>query len=101
MFALLLAIAPFGSGPGEIYQTLGAPARAGGPTVAVVFDPAIRESDLRHTLASVGARIVDGPTRTHAYVLQVPAEDEAQALARLRAAPGVVLAEPLGFGPDR
>jgi anti-sigma factor RsiW len=101
VFALLLAIAPLGGGPGEIYRTLGAPAGAGGPTVAVVFEPGIRESQLRQTLASVGARIVDGPTGTDAYVLQVPAGDEASALARLRAAPGVVLAEPLGFRPHR
>jgi anti-sigma factor RsiW len=101
VFALLLAIAPRGGGPGEIYQTLGAPARVGGPTVAVVFEPGTRESDLRHTIASVGARIVDGPTETHAYVLQVPAGDEAQALTRLRAAPDVVLAEVLGLRPDR
>lgn len=101
VFALLLAIAPLGGGPGEIYQTLGAPPSVGGPTLAVVFDPRIRESELRQTVASAGARIVDGPTQTHAYVLQVPARGEAQALARLRAAPGVLLAEPLGFRPDR
>ena len=101
VFALVLAIVPSGSGSGEIYRTLGTPASAGGPTVAVVFEPGTRESELRHTIASVGARIVDGPTETHAYVLQVPAGDEAQALARLRAAPGVVLAELLGPRPDR
>ena len=45
-----------------------------------------------------GARLVDGPTATDAYLLNVPAERQAAALAGLRASPTVVLAESLDAG---
>jgi hypothetical protein len=44
----------------------------------------------------VGARVVDGPTPTGVFVLEVPEERAAQALQVLRAEPAVRLAERLG-----
>ena len=57
-----------------LYQTLGAPAAhaARGGTVAVVFVPEATESELRRIVQAAGARIVDGPTESNAYVLEVP-----------------------------
>src|SRR5205814_6764572 len=53
------------------FQTLGAstrsaPARDG---IAVMFDPAITEAELRRVLTGAGARIVDGPTAPRAVRL--------------------------------
>lgn len=79
------------------YRTLAAPSTVpqvrGG--LVVVFDPAASESDLRRVLREAGARVVDGPTASNAYVLDVPANRQAQALQTLRAERLVVLAEEL------
>jgi hypothetical protein len=87
------------SGP---YRTLGAasPASPYG-TVAVVFMPNIEEMEMRRIVQAAGARIVDGPTSTDAYVLRVPPGHETNALATLRSEPAVVLAEPLSAKADR
>ena len=85
------------------FQTLGAPAghaiRLG--TVAVVFAPDVTESELRRIVQAAGARVVDGPTESAAYVLEVPAGRRDATLAALRAEPAVVLAQPLTTQPDR
>ena len=85
-----------------LYRTLGAStnARAVGSLV-VVFDPAASEAELRRVLRSVGARVVDGPTRSNAYVLDVPAAGREQALRTLRSEPAVALAEELDSGRGR
>jgi hypothetical protein len=80
------------------YRTLGAP----NPSTqlrdafAVMFDPSITESDMRQIMLRVGARVVDGPTRTGVFVLEVPEGHAVQALQVLRGEPAVRLAEPLG-----
>jgi hypothetical protein len=82
----------------ELYRTLGA-SNATAPSsgkLVVVFDPATTEADLRRMLRDAGARIVDGPTEANAYVLDVPAQREAQALRALRAERAAVLVEQLG-----
>jgi hypothetical protein len=80
------------------YRTLGLPSPSAqmSDAVAVMFNPGITESDLRRLLVGVGARIVDGPSSTEVYVLEIPAERTDQALSALRAEPGVRLAERLG-----
>jgi anti-sigma factor RsiW len=81
-----------------LYRTLGdagSPSRASGSLV-VVFDPAATEADLRRILREAGARVVDGPTQSNAYVLEVPAERRQDALHALRTERAVVLVEPLG-----
>jgi hypothetical protein len=50
---------------------------------------------MRAALQGSGARIVDGPTVTGAYLLTVPPAQAAPALQRLRAAPAVEMAESL------
>jgi len=80
------------------YRTLGAPEATPRGDLVVVFDPRLPESEMRRILRDTGSRIVDGPTSTHAYVLQVPAAQQATALAALRSERGVSLAERLEGG---
>jgi hypothetical protein len=84
--------------PAADYRAMGAAARAEGNAV-VVFRPDTTERDMRRILQAAGARVVDGPTVTDAYVLALPAAQATAALARLRSEPAVTLAQPLGDGP--
>ncbi|MES2739788.1 MAG: hypothetical protein V4754_02375 [Pseudomonadota bacterium] len=61
----------------------------------VVFKPDTPERELRRILQAGGARIVDGPTVTDAYMLHLPGAARAQAVAALRREPAVLLAESL------
>jgi hypothetical protein len=61
-----------------------------------MFDPSITEAELRGVVSGLGARVVDGPTATHAYVLEVPAARLDSAVAKLRSERSVRFAEPLG-----
>jgi hypothetical protein len=100
-FALIVVLGAWLLLPGDspaLYRTLGAQdakAAAAGNLV-VVFDPATTEADLRRMLRDSGARIVDGPTQSNAYVLDVPAARQEQAVKSLRAERAAVLVEPLG-----
>jgi hypothetical protein len=94
--ALGAALVPATDGP-ALYRTLGA-RNAAVPTtgaLVVVFDPTTTESDLRRILRKAGARVVDGPTETNAYVLKVAAERRVEAAQALRTEPAVVLVEQL------
>jgi anti-sigma factor RsiW len=98
----LWLVAPLGE-TGTVYRTLGAPgSRASSTgTVAVVFAPDLAEAELRRIVQSVGARVVDGPTASNAYVLQISVGNRDATLAALRSERGVVLAQPLTTGADR
>jgi len=95
-FGALVAIAvlalPVGETP-PVYRTLGAAAirESSASTFAVVFKPGVTESEMRRIVRSVGARVVDGPTETGAYVLAIPTGDPDRAVAALRAEPAVTL----------
>jgi len=105
--AQLAAIAVLGTtvaidaGDRPAYQTLGVESRsvASRNAVAVVFDPTATEAEIRRIVAGVGARIVDGPTATHAFVLELPSAQAERALQSLRAEALVRLAAPLGPAP--
>lgn len=92
-----------GSDDGALYRTLGVREAATRPsgTVVVVFDPATSELDLRRIVRAAGARIVDGPTQSNAYVLDVPPPRAQHVLQTLRAERAVVLAERLDSGANR
>jgi hypothetical protein len=79
------------------YHGLGATATRASGSIIVVFDPGAREIDVRRILRAVGARVVDGPTTANGYVLEMTdtSSSSAAVLARLRAEPAVILAEPL------
>lgn len=97
---VIIALAAWVMLPGDspaLYRTLGAQganAVASGNLV-VVFDPATTEGELRRMLRDSGARIVDGPTQSNAYILDVPASRQEQAVKALRAERAAVLVEPL------
>jgi anti-sigma factor RsiW len=86
------------------YRTLGAHTSSATPargTIAVIFEPATTEAELRQVITGAGARIVDGPTTTNAFVLEVPAGQSAGALRVLRAERRVRFAEALGAPESR
>jgi hypothetical protein len=66
-----------------------------------MFDPNTTESELRQIVYSVGARIVDGPTVTGVFLLEMPKERVQEALKTLRAERAVRLAEDLGARTSR
>ena len=76
------------------YHVLAAPAEAGA-TAVVRFRPDATEAQIRRGLKDSGARLVDGPTVSDAYVVRLPREHYAAALDKLRKEPGVALVEAL------
>jgi len=86
------------NGDEPTFRTLGSGGSTApsGEAIAVMFDPTITEAELRRVVSGIGARIVDGPTTTHAFVLEVPASASSEAVEKLRAEPSVRFAEPLG-----
>ena len=76
------------------YHALSAPAESGA-TAVVRFRPDATEAQIRQGLKDSGARLVDGPTVSDAYVVRLPREHYAAALAKLRKEPGVALVEAL------
>jgi len=95
VIVLLAALLAWRGDGAEAYRGLGAAPAVQGQAV-VVFRPETTERELRRIVQASGARIVDGPTVTGAWVLAMPQEDAARLLAWLRAEPAVLLAEPLG-----
>lgn len=93
---LAAMLAQPGSGPGD-YRALGSARPAQGDLV-VVFRPDTSEYEMRRILQASGARVVDGPGVTGAWVLALPTGQPAGALGRLRAEPAVALVQPLVAG---
>jgi hypothetical protein len=94
--ALVVAFSP-PSTEGE-YRLLGSDSAEPAGNAIVLFSPETPERDLRAALSEVDARLVDGPTASGAYVVRVPGNKRADALARLRSVPQVILAEPIDAG---
>lgn len=63
--------------------------------LVVMFDSRSTAAETTRTLHQAGARIIDGPTATDAYVLSVPIERWARVVQQLRTEPAVVFVEPL------
>jgi hypothetical protein len=83
------------------YRALGgSPATAGGNAV-LMLKPTTTEGELRRLLVGSGARLVDGPTASGAYVLHVPQGGRPAALARLKSDANVVVAEPIDGNSPR
>lgn len=98
VLSLLLA-RPWNDAAG--YRAMGGPgggSTAGAADAVVVFRPDTPEREIRRILQASGARVVDGPTVTDAYVLALPPSRAAAALARMRAESAVTLAQPLADG---
>ncbi|MGN6526520.1 MAG: zf-HC2 domain-containing protein [Burkholderiaceae bacterium] len=82
------------------YHALGAAAEDDA-TAVVRFRPEATEAQIRRSLRDCGARLVDGPTVTDAYVVRLPRERYTAALEALRRAPAVALVEALDSVPPR
>jgi anti-sigma factor RsiW len=94
---LALAVTlPSQDNPG--YRGLGPVTQAGGDAT-VVFRPDTSATDVTRILRATGATAVRGPTVAGAYVLDIGSNHRAEALARLRAEPAVLMAEPLEAAP--
>jgi anti-sigma factor RsiW len=92
----------FYDGDRASYRTLGAPAAATpAGALVVVFDPSTPEAELRRILREAEARVVDGPTRANAYVLDVAPDRHGHAVAALRSERAVTLVEELGPAASR
>jgi len=83
------------------YATLGAPAVASAGVLVVMFDPATPEAELRRVLHEADARVVDGPTRAKAYILDVVPAQRTKALEILRTEPAVTMVEELDAAGPR
>lgn len=99
IIAGLVAVLAFNHRAVNVYHTLGGPgaAQASGRLV-VVFAPQTTEQEMRRILQHSGARIVDGPTTTGAYIVAVATTDAAHALDTLRAERSVHLVQELDAG---
>ena len=80
------------------YHTLSAAPASPAGNVIVMFREDASERTMRQLLLASHARLVDGPTAAHAYVLRVPAAGRDGALQALRASPAVMLAQPIDNG---
>ena len=88
---ITLVVAPHA--PDETYHALGSAGHTSAGNMVVRFRPDATEREIRMALKGAGARLVGGPTATDAYLLSVPVDREAAALATLRATPIVALVE--------
>jgi len=97
--AFAVVVVPGAPSPaGETYRVLGSAPTAAPGNALVMFKPDARDGDLRAALTKAGARIVDGPTASGAYVVRIAPGSRALALDGLRATPQIVLAEPIDPG---
>ncbi len=99
VLVLALAAALVATRPQGDYRALGSGAAVSGNLV-VKFRPDTSEAEIRRTLLESGARFAGGPTASQAYVLAAPSGSMGEVLARLRASPGVTLAESLDAAED-
>jgi anti-sigma factor RsiW len=81
--------------PDAAYRALGSAPVTASANAVVVFQPQIREEQLRRLLNASGAELVGGPTDADAYVLHIAPAGRSSALAELRNRPEVVMAEPI------
>ncbi|RZM07374.1 MAG: hypothetical protein EOP68_14020 [Sphingomonas sp.] len=80
------------------YHVLGDAGATRSGNVLAMFRPEASEAAFRRALQASGARLVDGPTASGAYVLAVPGD---AALARLRRDADVTMAEPIEQAPAK
>jgi hypothetical protein len=77
------------------YQALGSATQPAAGNVIVIFRADATQKDILDALRASGAALVGGPTSADAYLLRVPAERRAAALASLQADDDVQLAQPI------
>jgi hypothetical protein len=100
VMAALLLMPPAAPEPAAdgAYRLLGSEAGSAAGNAIVMFAPTATEPQLRAALEAAGARLVDGPTASGAYIVHLAPAERPAALERLRSADEVVLAEPIDGG---
>ncbi|MFZ6676159.1 hypothetical protein [Undibacterium sp. Xuan67W] len=78
------------------YRLQGATGKSSG-NVVVVFKPETTVKEVQRIMSINDARIIDGPTVTNAYVLNVPEEKLISSVKELRAEPAIELVESLYY----
>ena len=84
--------------PVQTYTALGAPNAATPGNIVAIFRPETSDRAMRAALDKAGARIVDGPNASGAYMLRVDPARRNAAVAGLQASPDLVLAQPIDAG---
>jgi hypothetical protein len=84
--------------PQPTYKTLGAPPQPAVGNMLVIFKPDLTERDMQTLLDGVDARVVDGPSASHAWVLRVAPAARVEALKALHDDQRVLMAEPVDAG---
>ncbi|MFZ6733891.1 zf-HC2 domain-containing protein [Undibacterium sp. Ji42W] len=82
------------------YRVLGNGERSSG-NIVVVFKPETTVKDIQRIMSINDARIIDGPTVTNAYLLNVDDARLAQSIKELRSEAGIELVESLGSGDTK
>lgn len=83
------------------YRVLGAAPPPTQGNMVVAFKPDTTVADVQRLMQANGARMIDGPTVTGAYVVEVEGARQAQVAAAFKLDPAVLLAEPLAAGGSR
>lgn len=78
-----------------VYHTLGSAPVPVSANIIVMFRADATIDDVRGTLKSAGASIVDGPTTADAYLLHVAPQQRQRALARLQSDDNIQMAQPI------
>jgi len=79
------------------YRVLGSGERSSG-NIVVLFKPETTVKDIQRIMSINDARIIDGPTVTNAYLLNVDDARLEQSIRELRSEAGIELVESLGSG---
>lgn len=77
------------------YQALSSAPAPASADLIIIFRPQATEEDLRSTLRSANASIVEGPTDADAYLLHVPSQQRRQSLDLLQKDRDVQMAQPI------
>ena len=96
--AILVLALPYRQPVGQTYVALGAPQRLRTGNAVLMFKPETSERELRALLAGAGARLVDGPTASGSYVVEIAPGRRDAALADLGKSPLIVVAQPIDIG---
>jgi anti-sigma factor RsiW len=77
------------------YHALGGTEVSASANVIVIFQPDAREREVAAALRASGSQLVGGPTEAGAYLLHVPAQRRAAAVAQLQADKHIQMAQPI------
>ncbi|MFZ6642955.1 zf-HC2 domain-containing protein [Undibacterium sp. TC4M20W] len=101
--AVIVGLVAFMALPGQddsSYRVLGNGERSSG-NIVVVFKPETTVKDIQRIMSINDARIIDGPTVTNAYLLNVDDARLEQSIRELRSEAGIELVESLGSGASK